>query len=261
MRPSSGAVVAAMASTVLAVVGCADAGPADPQAGSAEVSGAVTVFAAATLVEPFNQIADDFEQAHPGTTVTLSFAGSSTLAQQLNQGAPADVFASAHPRPMELVAEAGVNGVDPVTFAHASLAIAVPAGNPLGITGIADLAAPGVSVAVCAEQVPCGIATELALQAAGVDLVPVTFERDVKAALSKVELGEVDAALVYHADVLAAGDSVAAVEFPEAAEAVNDFQISVLSEAPNPPAATAFVDYVRSEAGTAVMTEAGYEAA
>jgi molybdate transport system substrate-binding protein len=258
-RAALGALVVA-----LAAAGCGGAGAAgsdDGTGGPSDIGGAITVFAAATLAEPFARIAEDFEHAHPGTSVTLSFAGSSTLAQQINQGAPADVFAAAHPRPMEQVAQAGVNGVEPVTFARATLVIAVPPGNPQQISGLADLTRPGVSVALCAEQVPCGIASIEALTAAAVDLVPVTYERDVKAALSKVELGEVDAALVYRADVIHAAGSVTAVEFPEAAQAVNEFQISVLAQAPNPTTAVAFVDFVRSEAGVAVLTAAGYEEA
>lgn len=236
----AGAVVAALAGT-----GCGGTGGADP----AEV----TVFAAATLTEVFTRLGADFEVAHPGTTVRLHFAASSTLAHQINAGAPADVFASAHPDPMASVA----TGATPVTFARADLVIAVAEGNPLGVTGLADLTRPEVTTAVCAAPVPCGIAAAQALAAGGVDLTPATLERDVKAALAKVILGEVDAALVYRADVGAAA-GVVGIDFRESAAAVNDLQIAVLEEARDPVLAAAFVAYLRSEAAVAALTEAGY---
>jgi molybdate transport system substrate-binding protein len=250
------AALAALAA--LTITGCGEEGSTGPPAGSGEVGGTVTVFAAASLTEPFSLIADEFEAANPGTTVVLNFASSSTLAQQINEGAPVDVFAAADPLPMQQIADAGVNGVDPVPFVRNTLVIAVPAGNPLGIAGLADLAA--VTVALCAEQVPCGRAALAALATAGVELTPATLERDVKAAIAKVELGEVDAALVYRSDVQA-GSDVEGVEFAESATAVNEYPISVLEDAPNPATATAFVDHVRSGAGMAVLTGAGFERA
>jgi molybdate transport system substrate-binding protein len=245
-------------SAILVLAACsAEAGTGAPAGG---VGGTVTVFAAASLTGPFTRIGDDFEAAHPGTTVVFNFAASSTLAQQINEGAPADVFAAADAVPMEQVTEAGVNGVDPTVFARNQLVVAVTAGNPLGVAGLADLARPEVTVALCAEQVPCGRASLRALEAAGVTLTPATFERDVKAALAKVELGEVDAALVYRSDI-ATADGIDGVAFPESAEAVNDYPISVLDDAPNRAGASAFVDYVRSEAGLSVLTAAGFDRA
>src|SRR6185312_16660742 len=157
-----------------------------------------------------------------GVTVTLNLAGSSALANQINQGAPADVFASAAEKNMATVTEAGNAEGTPSVFARNQLVIAVPGGNPRGVTGLADLARPGVKVALCADQVPCGAAARTALTAAGVALTPVTLEQDVKGALAKVKLGEVDAALVYRTDARAASADVAGVEFPESARAVND---------------------------------------
>ena len=250
-----------LALALLASHGCGgghvDTGSAD--AGSHEISGTVTVFAAASLTEPFGRIGESFEAAYPGTDVVFNFAGSSTLAQQLNEGAPADVFASADPISMRRVAEAGVNAVDPTTFARNRLVIAVPAGNPQGVTSLRDLAAPGVKVALCVEQVPCGRAAQQALVAGGVELVPATLERDVKAVLAKLELGEVDAALVYRSDVRSSAH-VAGVELPESAGAVNEYPISVLAEASNPRAAAAFLAHVLSGAGMAVLADAGFEA-
>jgi molybdate transport system substrate-binding protein len=218
--------------------------------------GTITVFAAASLTESFTTIGERFESTHQGTTVTFSFAGSSALATQINEGAPADVFAAAAPKNMTAVTSA----VSPRTFVRNQLVIAVAKGNPKGVAGLADLAKPDLKVAICAEAVPCGAAAKTAIDAAGVRITPVTQEQDVKAALSKVKLGEVDAALVYRTDAKAASDDVGAVEFPESARAINDYPIAVLKEAPNPAGAQTFVDYVLSAEATAVLTEAGFQA-
>ncbi|MGY3519031.1 molybdate ABC transporter substrate-binding protein [Micromonospora sp. PTRAS2] len=244
----------------LALAGCAGGSdrPAPGESG-AEVRGPVTVLAAASLTESFHRLGDEFEAAHPGTTVTFSFAGSSALATQVNQGAPADVFAAASPATMRPVTDAGNAAGEPATFARNQLVIAVPKGNPKGVGALADLTRPGVKVALCAEQVPCGAAARTALDAAGVALTPVTLESDVKGALAKVRLGEVDAALVYRTDATAAASQVDAVEFPESARAVNDYPIVVLRQAGNPTAARAFVAYVLSDRGRAALTAAGFQ--
>jgi molybdate transport system substrate-binding protein len=251
--------VAAVAAVITALVALAGCG-AGTTAGGGPADGTVTVFAAASLTESFTRIGQDFEAAHPGTTVVLNFAGSAALAAQINQGAPADVFASAATRNMATVAGAGNADGDPVVFVRNQLVVAVPRGNPRGVAGLADLARPGVKVALCAEQVPCGAAARTALDAASVALTPVTLEQDVRGALSKVRLGEVDAALVYRTDALAAAADVTAVEFGESARAVNDYPIVALRGAPNPDGARAFVAYVRSERGRAVLTGAGFQA-
>lgn len=240
----------------LAIAGCDDG---TDDAGTGGISGQVTVFAAASLTESFTTLGRQFEDAHPGVRVTFNFAGSSQLATQLTQGAPADVFASASPRNMATVTDAGAAAGAPTVFARNQLVIAVPKGNPDGVTGLADLTRPGAKVALCAEQVPCGAAATRALAEAGVRLTPVTLEQDVKGALSKVTLGEVDAALVYRTDVRSAAAKVDGVEFPESARAVNDYPLVVLKEAPNPTAARAFVAHVRSERGRAVLTDAGFQ--
>ncbi|MEV0211995.1 molybdate ABC transporter substrate-binding protein [Micromonospora sp. NPDC050695] len=257
-RRTTLAAVAAFAA--LATAGCGG----DPPSGGADadgrVTGAVTVFAAASLTESFTRIGKDFEAAHPGTTVTLNLAGSSALANQINQGAPADVFASAAPKNMATVTEAGNADGTPSVFARNQLVIAVPHGNPKGVTALADLTRPGVKVALCADQVPCGAAARTALDAAGVALTPVTLEQDVKGALAKVRLGEVDAALVYRTDARAASADVTGVEFGESARAVNDYPIVALRDAPNPAGARAFVAYVRSAPAQAVLADAGFQA-
>lgn len=241
----------------LLLAGCS-AGEAADAGGTPAISGDVTVFAAASLTESFTRLGKDFEAAHPGVTVTFNFAGSSALAKQINDGAPADVFASAAPKNMTEVTGTGSVTAKPVTFVTNTLEIAVPAGNPAKITGLADFAKADLKIALCAEQVPCGAASKKVFDAAGITAAPDTLEQDVKAVLTKVSLGEVDAALVYKTDVKAAGDKVEGIEFPEAAEAVNEYPIATCAKAPNPDGAKAFVDYVLSDEGRAVLTEAGF---
>jgi molybdate transport system substrate-binding protein len=259
--------------TALTVAGLAGCGGNDATAGSLSsagplsstapsssgVTGPVTVFPAASLTESFTQIGKDFEAANPGTKVTFNFAGSPALATQINQGAPADVFASAAPANMKTVTDAGNGEGTPTIFVKNQLVIAVAKGNPKNIKGLPDLANPEVKVALCAEQVPCGAASKKVLTTAGVNVTPVTMEQDVKAALSKVKLGEVDAALVYRTDAKAAAD-VDAVEFPESSSAINEYPIIALKNAPNKAGARAFIDYVLSDKGKAVLTEAGFQA-
>ncbi|WBB90293.1 molybdate ABC transporter substrate-binding protein [Verrucosispora sp. WMMC514] len=245
------------AMTTLALAGCG--GESDPRPQGGAVTGDVTVLAAASLTESFTRIGEDFEAANPGVRVVFSFAGSSALANQIDQGAPADVFASASPANMTTVVDAGNGDGNPRVFVRNQLVIAVPDGNPDGVSGLTDLTRPDVKVALCAEQVPCGAAARRALDTAGLRLTPVTLEQDVKAALSKVRLGEVDAALVYRTDARAA-DDVDGIDFPESGGAINDYPIVVLRNAPNKPAARAFVDHVLSGPGQAVLTAAGFQA-
>jgi molybdate transport system substrate-binding protein len=255
MTPRRSTIFAAALALVLAG-GCGDEGPEEPTGDG--IGGELVVYAAASLTDSFERIGDAFEAANPGVSVTFNFAGSSTLAQQINEGAPADVFASAAPTNMQTVLDAGSAEGTPIIFARNQLVIAVPAGNPAGVTGLADLVEQDLAVAVCAEQVPCGAAAATALEAAGVDLTPVTLEQDVRATLSKLTLGEVDAALVYRTDV-AVTPEVEGIDFPESASAINDYPIIVLSGAPNPAAGQAFVTYVLSPDGQAVLAEAGFQ--
>ncbi|WP_063127740.1 molybdate ABC transporter substrate-binding protein [Nocardia fusca] len=244
--------------TVLA--GCAGQDSGDGSGGSGNgITGTVTVFAAASLTETFTTLGEQFEQTHPGVDVVFGFGGSSALAEQIGQGAPADVFASAAPRNMEQVIESGDITAGPVTFVSNRLEIAVPAGNPGSISGLADFGRPGPRIALCAEQVPCGAAADKVFAAAGVTPRPDTREPDVKAVLTKVTLGEVDAALVYRTDVRAAGDEITGIEFPESAQAINDYPIAPVAQAPNPAAAAAFVAFVLSPQARTVFTTAGFD--
>jgi molybdate transport system substrate-binding protein len=247
--------LAVLAVTWLALSGCGDAGPA----GTAGPSGAVTVFAAASLTETFTRLGKDFEATGDGVTVTFNFAGSSALAQQIDQGAPADVFASASPTNLKQVADAGGVDGEATVFARNVLQIVVPRGNPAGVRGLADFGRSELTIALCAEQVPCGAAAGRALDAAGVTAAPDTLEQDVRATLAKVTLGEVDAALVYRTDVSAAGDAVEGIDFPESAQAVNEYPIAVLAGSRNKEAARAFVEYVLGPEGRRVLREAGFQ--
>ncbi|NUR30488.1 MAG: molybdate ABC transporter substrate-binding protein [Catenulispora sp.] len=222
-------------------------------------TGKVTVLAAASLTSAFTQIGKDFEAAHPGTKVAFSFGASSTLAQQIIQGAPADVFASAAPANMKQVTDAGDASGTPATFARNQLVIAVPKGNPKHITSLADLTKPGLKVVECAAQVPCGAAASKALTAANVKLTPVSLEADVKSTLSKLTLGEADAALVYRTDAISVADKADGVEFPESAQAINDYPIAALSHSSNLAAAQAFVAFVQTAPEMSVLTAAGFQ--
>ena len=248
----------AAAGVVLAVALTA-CGTADESGNSGgRPSGTLTVFAAASLTDVFTELGDRMEDRNPDLDIRFNFAASSALATQIVQGAPADLFASANQPQMAVVTDERLEDRDPLVFAENVLEIAVPAGNPGGVTGLADFADPDLVLAVCAAAVPCGAAATQVFEAAGVTAVPDTEEEDVRAALTKVQLGEVDAALVYATDVRSAGDDVEGIPFPEADEAVNDYPLCVLADAPNPTAARAFADLVHSDEGQQALADAGF---
>ena len=257
---SRGTAVLAVVLSLGVLAGCGgSSGDGDAGSGSKGLSGKIVVLAASSLTESFTALGKAFEAEHPGTTVSFSFAASSELATQIEQGAPADVFASASPATMAQVSDAGDTAGQPVTFVRNTLEIAVPAGNPAKVTGLADFAKKDLTIALCAPEVPCGAAADKVFAAAKVKPAPDTLEADVKATLAKVTLGEVDAALVYRTDVIAAGDKVEGIDFPEAAGAVNDYPIAVLKDAGKPATAQAFVDLVMSAGGQKVLSEAGFQ--
>ncbi|MGA5759707.1 molybdate ABC transporter substrate-binding protein [Nonomuraea bangladeshensis] len=263
-RLSRWAITLPVALALAGLSGCGSGEPAATSAsGSAPAAGGgakeVTVFAAASLTGTFTELGRTFEAAHPGTTVRFNFGSSATLAQQIVQGAPADVFAAASPATMKTVTDASL-AASPVTFVRNKLQIAVPKDNPAKVDELKDLTDAKVKVALCAEQVPCGAAAVKALDAAGLKVTPVTLEQDVKATLTKVELGEVDAALVYRTDVIASAGKVTGIEFPEADQAINDYPIATLAKAPAGDLAGQFVDLVLSQQGEDVLTKAGFEA-
>lgn len=236
--------------------GCASTG--DKKAGASSGRTTVVVFAAASLTDAFNTIAEKFEAAHQGVQVKLNYGGSSGLAQQIDQGAPADVFAAANPATMKQVTDAG-NASAPTTFTRNRLEIAVPPADPGKVTALKDLANPKLKVVLCAPQVPCGAAAQKVIKAAGLTVRPASQEEDVKAALTKVELNEADAALVYRTDVKAAAGKVRGIDFPESAQAINDYPIATLKKAPHPDLATQFVQFVLSDTGAATLSQDGFE--
>ncbi|MFG1827684.1 molybdate ABC transporter substrate-binding protein [Microbispora bryophytorum] len=260
-RLSRWAIAVPVALVLAGLSGCGSGEPATSSTSTSAAAGAkeVNVFAAASLTETFTELGKTFEAAHSGVTVKFNFGSSATLAQQIVQGAPADVFAAASPATMKTVTDASPAS-GPTTFARNKLEIAVPKDNPAKVAELKDLTDPRVKVALCAEQVPCGAAAVKALDAAGLKVTPVTLEQDVKATLTKVELGEVDAALVYTTDVIAASGKVQGIAFPEAGKAINDYPIATLAKAPAGDLAEQFVDLVLSRQGKDVLTKAGFEA-
>ncbi|MHC5795399.1 molybdate ABC transporter substrate-binding protein [Lacisediminihabitans sp. FW035] len=244
---------------VLAVAGCsAPAAPAPSTTPSKDsLNGSITVFAAASLTKTFGELATKFEAAHPGVTVSTSFAGSADLVAQITAGAPADVFASADTKNMAKVST--LVGT-PVDFATNVLEIAVPPGNPAKIASFADLAKPGVKTVVCAPAVPCGAATVAIETSAGVTLTPVSEENAVTDVLGKVSSGEADAGLVYVTDVKGAGSSVTGIPFPESSTAVNTYPIATIAASKNATVAKAFVDFVTGKVGRSVLAKAGFGA-
>jgi molybdate transport system substrate-binding protein len=259
MNAQSSACVLAAALVILLSACSSATQPAAPGSstdGSVD-NGTVTVLAAASLTEAFTEIGEDFEANHAGSTVTFSFGSSATLATQIVQGAPADVFAAASSATMETATAAGA-AETPTNFVSNTLRIAVPKGNPHKITGLEDFADERKRIALCAPQVPCGAAATKVFTVAKIVPKPDTLEQDVKAAVQKVASDEVDAALVYKTDVLAAGDQVDGIEFPEAQEAINTYPIATLTNSKNPALAKAFVDYLLSSDGQAVLAEAGF---
>ena len=193
---------------------------------SAALSGQITVLAAASLTESFTAIGKAFEAAHPGTKVVFSFGASSTLATQITQGAPADVFASADTATMDKLTTAGLNGAAPVTFATNLLSIITGPGNPKGITGLADLARADLKLVLCDPSVPCGRYAAQSLAKAKVTATPVSLEQNVKGVVTKVTAGEADAGIVYTTDVKAAGAKAAGVAIPADQNVVATYPIA-----------------------------------
>jgi molybdate transport system substrate-binding protein len=222
-----------------------------------DLSGTINVFAAASLQEAFTTLGKQFEAAHPGTKVVFNFGPSSGLATQINQGAPADVFASASTKNMDRVVKAAA-ATSPTNFASNVMEIAVPPSNPAHVTQLSDLAKPAVKVALCQKAVPCGVTAVKVFKNAKITVTPVTEEVDVKSVLAKVTLGEVDAGVVYITDVRAAGAKVKGIVIPAGVNASNLYPIATLTKAPNKATAAAFTDYVLSADGASVLTACGF---
>ncbi|MGI8677370.1 MAG: molybdate ABC transporter substrate-binding protein [Jatrophihabitans sp.] len=221
------------------------------------VNGTITVLAAASLTGAFTTIKAQFEAKYPGVTVVFDFGASSELSTQIDQGKPADVFASASTKNMAAVTKAG-NAPSPTNFVKNTLEIAVPPKNPGTITSVNDLAKSGVKVAVCDAAVPCGVVAQKVFDNAKITVKPVARPQDVKATLALVESGEVDAGLVYVTDVRAAGAKVKGVVIPANVNASTTYPIATLAKSANPKTAAMFVDFVLSPAGQAVLKADGF---
>ena len=260
-RLAAAVAAGALAAATLAGCGSSSEGGSGNGASSnrSAIKGTITVLAAASLTEAFTTLGHQFETAHPGAKVVFSFGPSSGLATQVTQGAPADVFASASQKNMDQVTSAGA-AASPTVFVRNTMEIAVPPDNPAGITTVADLAKARVKVALCQAQVPCGAVAQQVFANAQITVKPVTEEADVKSVLSKVQLGEVDAGVVYLTDIRSAGDKVKGVEIASDVNASTSYSIAALTKAPNTAGAKAFVAYVLSPAGSAVLTRAGFAA-
>lgn len=252
--------IAAAAALVVGIAsGCGSSNDASsPSSSTSAGGGKLIVFAAASLKSSFTEIGNQFKTDNPGSDVEFSFAGSSDLVTQLTQGAPADVFASADTKNMDKANQAGLLSGSPVNFASNTLTIVTAPGNPKKIASFKDLTQPGLSVVVCAPQVPCGSATEKVEKATGVTLNPVSEESQVTDVLGKVTSGQADAGLVYVTDAKGAGDKVAEVNFAESAGAVNIYPIAVLKQSKNADLAGKFVDLVTGEAGQKVLNATGF---
>ncbi len=230
----------------------------------------ITVFAAASLTDAFTEIGAAFEDANPGISVEFNFASSSALAVQVNEGAPADVFASANNTQMVVVVDGG-NASGPQRFATNRLAVVVPA-DSTKVASFEDLAEPGVLLILAAPEVPVGnfaresLAKASALHEFGDDFSVrvlenlVSNETDVRAVLTKIQLGEADAGIVYTTDAAVASDEVAVIEIPVEANVLAEYPIVALNDAGNASAAEAFVAFVLSSEGLAILERHGFGA-
>jgi molybdate transport system substrate-binding protein len=245
------AAMLAMAALLLAGCGGDDSGGGSGAGSPAEIK----VFAAASLTAAFNELGPRFTAANGGTRVTFNFAGSQALATQIQQGAPADVFASADTANMDKVKD--LVG-DPQVFASNLLQIVVEQGNPKGVQGLDDLADPDLKVVLAAPDVPAGRYAAEILGRAGVTVKPVSQEDNVKAVVTKVSLGEADAGIVYVTDVTAGGDKVEGVDIPEDQNVVATYPIATVKESKAQDQAQAFMDLVRSPEGQQVLNRYGF---
>ncbi len=248
----------ALVMLALVIAACGDsAGDASTTTAGTGVEGEVLVSAAASLTDAFAEVEAAFEDANPGVDVVLNLGPSSGLREQILEGAPADVFASANTSNMDQVVEAGENASEPEIFVTNLLQIAVPTGNPGGVVGLDDFANEALLIGLCAEDVPCGDFGRQALEKAGVTPSIDTNEPDVRALLTKIEAGELDAGITYVTDVLST-DGAEGVDIPEEFNVVAEYPIATLASAPNPEGGAAFVEFVLSEAGQEILTSYGF---
>lgn len=255
-----------MRRAAIAVLICVTGSPGQPRQGHP-----VVVFAAASLAQAFNELADSLAHRAPAVAVSFNFAGSQTLALQLGQGAPADCFASADLRWMTSTLSAGLVAGTPRVFAHNRLAVIVPASNPARLATLPDLARPGVKLVLAADAVPAGRYTRQALErlagrpgfpsgfATAVLANVVSEENNVEAVAAKVSLGEADAGIVYRSDAARLGARVRVIDIPDPANVVADYPIAVLRSSRDTAAAQAFIDAVLSPLGQRILAAHGFD--
>jgi molybdate transport system substrate-binding protein len=248
-------VPAALLALALPLAACGSDGGSD--AGGSEPT-TLTVYAAASLTSTFEEIGKKFEAEHDGVKVEFDFGGSSDLVTQIQEGAPADVFASADTANMGKLADADLAGDDPENFATNTLEIATPPDNPAGVASFQDLAKKGLQLVICAPEVPCGAATQTMADNLSVTLKPVSEEQSVTDVLAKVTSGEADAGVVYVTDVTAAGDAVAGVTFPESGDVVNTYPIAPVKGSDAEDLADDFVEFVLGDTGQGILADAGF---
>jgi molybdate transport system substrate-binding protein len=222
------------------------------------LSGTVNVFAAASLTASFNALGTSFQTAHPAVTVKFNYAGSPTLVTQIEQGAPADIFASADTTNTDKLTADGFTAGSSQVFAHNQLEIVVAPGNPKGITGLADLAKPSLIYITEAPTVPAGKYSLQALASAGVKVTPKSLELSVTAVISKIETGDADAGIVYTTDVSAAGNKVSGVQIPAANNVIATYPIAVVKGTTNSVVANTFITYVLSASGQSTLKTFGF---
>lgn len=258
--------VLGVAAVALALAACGSSGggggssaSGTPTSGGSThpTAGQVNVYAAASLTEAFDTLKPQFEKAHPGSTVTITYGASSDLATQIQQGAPVDVFASASTTNMDTVVSGG-DAKNPVVFASNVAEIAIPPSNPGKVMSVRDLADKGVKVAVCAPAVPCGVIAAKVFKNAKITVKPVASEKDVKSTLAVVQTGEVDAGVVYVTDVRAAGDKVKGVPIPASVNASTDYPIALTTRGTKNVLAKDWEQFVLSSTGRKVLTADGF---
>jgi molybdate transport system substrate-binding protein len=242
----------------VAAAGCSSSNTTTPSSGGSSSTGTITVFAAASLMQTFTKIGQQFEAAHKGDTVKFSFGPSSGLAAQITSGAPADVFASAAPANMQQVVSKG-DASNPQNFAKNTMEVAVPPNNPAKVTSVKDLAKSSVKVALCQPQVPCGVVAAQVFKNAGITVKPVTLETDVDSVVTQVETGNVDAGMVYVTNVLSEGTKLKGITIPANVNASTLYPIATIKSSKHASIAKEFVDYVLSPAGQQVLTAGGFQ--